>query len=98
MPFLNLLSWVAAGLLVGFVARKFVNLRGDDPKFGIGAAIGSGIVVATVYMLIAGAGFGAWSLWALIFATVGAVVGVVIWHAVRSRSISHDRYVPRSSY
>jgi uncharacterized membrane protein YeaQ/YmgE (transglycosylase-associated protein family) len=98
MFFLNLFTWIAASLLVGFVASRVVNLRGDDPKFGMGAAAGGGILAALVYMLISSAAFGVWNLWAMIFAAVGATIAVVVWHAVRARSISHTRYVPRSSY
>jgi hypothetical protein len=49
-------------------------------------------------MLISSDTFNVWSIWAAIFAVAGAAICVVGWHAVRSRSISHNRYVPRSSY
>ena len=32
MAVLSILGWVAAGLLVGFIASKFVDLHGDDPR------------------------------------------------------------------
>jgi uncharacterized membrane protein YeaQ/YmgE (transglycosylase-associated protein family) len=95
---LGILGWIVVAVVVGFIASKFVNLRGDDPRFGIAAAIGGGIVVALVYRMISGVAVTAWNPRSLLFAGIGAVVGVVIWHAVRSRYISKERYVPRSSY
>ena len=91
-------SWIAAGLLVGFVATKIVNLRGDDPKLGVGAAAAGGLVAGILYAALGDTGVGTWSWWGLLYAAAGATVAVVGWHLIRSRSISHGRYVPRSSY
>ena len=96
--FLGLLGWVVLGLIVGFVASKFVNLRGDDPRFGIGAAVAGAVLAGVIYSFATGTSFATWTLWAFLIAVAAAVVAVIVWHAVRSRSISHDRYVPRSSY
>jgi hypothetical protein len=98
MFFLVLLSWVVAGALVGFVASKVVNLRGDDPRLGIGAAVAGAVAGGVIYGVASGTGIATWSLWSVCAAAGGALVGVLGWHAVRSRSISHQRYVPRRSY
>ena len=95
----SIIGWIVAGLVVGFVASKLVNLRGDDPKFGIGAAVGGALVAGVLQRVIGGAAAdGGWSAWGLLFAALGAIVGVVIWHAVRSRTISHDHQSRRRSY
>lgn len=96
--FLGILEWVVIGLVVGFVASKVVNLRGDDARFGIGVTLGAALVVAAVYSWQSGSGVSAWNPWGLLFAVIGAAVGAVVWHAVRSRFISHEVYRPRSSY
>jgi uncharacterized membrane protein YeaQ/YmgE (transglycosylase-associated protein family) len=98
MFFLGIIGWIVVGLIVGFVASKAVNLRGDDPRLGIGAAAGAGFVAALLYTVISGAGVTAWNPWSLLCAAAGALAGVVTWHAVRSRSISHERQTKRSSY
>src|SRR5687767_3743228 len=95
---LGILGWIVVGVVVGLVAAKCVNLRGDDPRFGIAVAVGSAVVAGILYSLISGAGVTAFNVWGLLSALLAAVVGVVIWHLVRSRYISHDRYVPRQSY
>jgi len=96
--FLGLLGWIAVGLLVGFVTTKLVNLRGDDPRLSIGVAAAGAICGAVIYTIFSGAGVSAWNPWSLLSAAGGAAVAMVIWHAVRSRTISHDTYTSRRSY
>ena len=98
MVILAIVEWIVVGLVVGFVASKMVNLHGDDPKLGIFSAVGGAVVAAALYTFFSGAGVGAWVPWTLACAALGAAGGAVAWHAVRSRSISHDRYVPRRSH
>ena len=95
---MGILGWVLVGLVVGFVATKVVNLRGDDPTFGLVAAAVGAIVAAIIYTVVSGAGVTPWNVWSLLWAAVGACVGVAAYHLVRSRSISHAPYTRRSSY
>ena len=98
MFFAVLLSWVAAGLIVGFIASKAVNLRGDDPRLGIFAAVIGAVVTGVVYSLITGTSIMTWTMWANVYAAIGALVAVVAWHAIRSRTITHEKYTARRSY
>ena len=94
----GIVGWILVGLLVGFIASKVVDLRGDDPLFGMGAAIGGALVSAILYTLISGAGVSAWNPWSLLWAAVGAAAAVTAYHAVRSRYVSREAYSRRSSY
>lgn len=98
MVILSFVGWIVVGLILGSIANKIVNLRGDDPKLGIGVAVGGAIVAGLLSAVISHAGLTAWNPWSLMFAAIGSVVGAVIWHAVRSRYVSKARYVPRRSY
>ncbi len=95
---LGIISWLVVALLVGFIAGKVVNLRGDDPRLGFAAACGGALVAAVLYTVISGAGVSAWNPWSLLAAATGAVIAVAGWHVVRSRSISHESHTRRSSY
>jgi uncharacterized membrane protein YeaQ/YmgE (transglycosylase-associated protein family) len=95
---LGIVGWIVVGLVIGFVTSKVVNLRGDDPRLGIAAAVGGAVVAGALFSMISGGGVTAWNVWGLLCAAGGAVVGVVLWHLIRSRTISHTRYVPRRSY
>ena len=96
--FLGLLSWVVVGLIVGFIATKLVNLRGDDPRLSIGVAAVGAAVGGAVYSFATGDAVGPFNVWALVSAAAGAAVGALVWHLVRSRYISHDGYTVRRSY
>ena len=96
--FLGILGWVLVGLLVGFLASKVVNLRGDDPRFGIGAAALGAVAAAACYRLVSGTRVSVWDGWGLMWAAAGALVVVLAWHLVRSRFISHASHVERRSY
>ncbi len=95
---LGILGWLVVGAVVGFIASKVINLRGDDPRLGIAASIGGAVVVAAIAAIVSGAGVMPWSPRSLAFAAGGAVVSVIVWHLVRSRYVSHASYTRRSSY
>jgi uncharacterized membrane protein YeaQ/YmgE (transglycosylase-associated protein family) len=96
--FLGLLGFFIVGLIVGFVASKVVNLRGDDPWLGIAGAVAGAIAGGVIYSVFLGSGVSPWDTWGVISAVVGGMAGAAIWHAVRSRYISHDSYTTRRSY
>ena len=96
--FVGILGWLIVGVVVGFVVSKVTNLRGDDPKLGIFAAVGGAVGAGALHAMISGSGVSAWNPWSVLFAAIGAVVGVLSWHLIRSRSISHGRQTIRSSY
>ena len=95
---LGITGWLVVALLIGFIASKVVDLHGDDPRLGIATACGGAIFAAVLYTLISGAGVSAWNPRSLVMAAIGAVLGVVTFHLVRSRSISRESYTRRSSY
>ena len=98
MVFLGILGWLVVGVLVGFIASKLVHLRGDDPRFGMVAAVAGAVIAALVYVVASGAGLAVWSGRALMWAAVGAAAAAALWHLVRSRFIPRDAYVERRSY
>jgi len=98
MIIVGIVGWLVVGLLVGFIATKVVNLRGDDPLLGYGAACGGALVAAVLYTLISGAGITSFNIWSLIYAAIGSVVTIVTWHMVRSRFVSREAYTTRRSY
>lgn len=95
---LGIIGWIVIGLIVGFVASKAVNLRGDDPRLTIGVAAAAAIVAGLLHRFIGGTGETVWNPWGLLFAALGAILAAVIWLTVRSRYASKERYVPRRSY
>src|SRR3954453_23196582 len=95
---LGIIGWIVVGCVVGFVASKMINLRGDDPRLGIGVAAGGAILAGALYSMFSGNGVSAWNPRCSAVAAGGAVVGAAVWHGVRSRYVSNERQTTRSSY
>ena len=93
-----LILWVVIGLGVGFFTAKALNLHGDDPRFGIVAAVVGAVVFAAVYNMISDGPVNAWNIWGMLWAAIGGGAATAAWHGIRSRSISHASYTRRSSY
>lgn len=95
---IGIISWIVIGLVAGFIATKFVNLRGDDPLVGIICAVVGGIVGGILFSVVSGRGVVAWDLWSMLAAAAGAAAGAAIYHVVRSRSIGKTQQSVRRSY
>jgi uncharacterized membrane protein YeaQ/YmgE (transglycosylase-associated protein family) len=92
---IGIIGWVIVGLLAGFIASKFVNLRGDEPGIGIAVAAGAALVGGGLFSAISGSAVSAFNVWSILFAVLAAVVAMLVWHVVRHR-ISSPRKARRS--
>ena len=77
------LSWIIVGLIAGFISSKIVNRSGEgflrDVLLGIlGALVGGYIFHSLGYSGVNGI-----NLYSILVAVVGAVILLVIFHAVR---------------
>ncbi|MBK9027399.1 MAG: GlsB/YeaQ/YmgE family stress response membrane protein [Propionivibrio sp.] len=82
---MSLLAWIVLGLVAGFIASKMVSGTGQGAVMdivlgGVGAVIG-GWLFNTFGM----AGVSGFNLYSLLVAVVGAIVLLVVYHAL-SRS------------
>ena len=82
---MSILAWVVLGLIAGFVASKLVNKSGEgvlmDIVLGIVGAVGGG----WLFNQFGQPGVTGLNLWSVIVAVVGAVVILVLYHAVTGR-------------
>ena len=80
---MSFLAWIVLGLIAGFIGSKIVNKRGE----GLILDIVLGIVGAVVGGWLAGffgiAGVSGLNLYSLAVAVVGAIVVLVVYHAIR---------------
>jgi uncharacterized membrane protein YeaQ/YmgE (transglycosylase-associated protein family) len=88
---MSLFAWIALGLLAGFIASHLVNHRGEgmvlDVLLGIvGAVVGGWLVHLAGY-----AGVTRLNLYSITVATLGAVVFLFVYHAIR-RNLIGRRY------
>jgi uncharacterized membrane protein YeaQ/YmgE (transglycosylase-associated protein family) len=80
---MSLIAWIVLGLIAGFIASKIVNRHGEgfilDIAIGVvGAVIGGWLMAA-----FGGEGVTGFNLYSMLVAVVGAVVLLVVVHAVR---------------
>jgi uncharacterized membrane protein YeaQ/YmgE (transglycosylase-associated protein family) len=79
----SIIAWIILGLIAGFIASKIVNRQGEgillDIVLGIvGAVIGGWIMAA-----LGGQGVTGFNLYSILVAIGGAVVLLVVFHALR---------------
>jgi uncharacterized membrane protein YeaQ/YmgE (transglycosylase-associated protein family) len=82
---MSFIAWIVLGLVAGFIASKIVNKSGEgfllDIVLGVIGAVVGGFLFQTFGM----AGVSGVNLYSILVAVVGAVVVLVIYHAVRRR-------------
>jgi uncharacterized membrane protein YeaQ/YmgE (transglycosylase-associated protein family) len=80
---MSFLAWIVLGLIAGFIGSKLVNRRGE----GLIVDIILGIVGAVVGGWLAGffglAGVTGLNLYSTAIAIVGAIVVLLVYHAIR---------------
>ena len=82
---MSYLAWIILGLVAGFIASKIVNKSGEglilDLVLGIVGAFVGGFIMHT----FGASGVTGFDIYSLIVAVIGAVVVLVIYHAVVGR-------------
>jgi uncharacterized membrane protein YeaQ/YmgE (transglycosylase-associated protein family) len=84
---MSLLGWIVLGLLAGFIASKAVNNRGAGCLLDIVLGIVGAFVGGIIFAGLGGAGVTGFNLWSMFVAVVGAVVVLVIYHAMFDRRV-----------
>jgi uncharacterized membrane protein YeaQ/YmgE (transglycosylase-associated protein family) len=80
---MSFLAWIVLGLLAGFIGSKLVNRRGEGMILDIFLGIVGAIVGGWLFNRFGVAGVTGLNLYSLLVAVVGAVVVLLIYHAVR---------------
>ena len=77
------LAWIILGLIAGFIGSKLVNKRGEGLILDILLGIVGAIVGGWLFNKFGAAGVTGLNLYSLLVAVVGAVVILLVYHAVR---------------
>ena len=91
------LLWTLVGLVVGFLASRVVNLRGDDPRLGIAVSIIGAIVGGIVFRVMSDDPATWTNVWNYLWPAIAAALAVAIWHFVRTRG-TYKQPTFRQSY
>ncbi|MDB5174249.1 MAG: GlsB/YeaQ/YmgE family stress response rane protein [Phycisphaerales bacterium] len=80
---ISFLSWIILGLIAGLIASKMVNRRGEGVMLDIILGIIGAVVGGWLFRALGMHGVTGFNIWSLIVAIIGAVVLLLIWHAIR---------------
>jgi len=85
---MSVIGWIVLGLIAGFIASKLVNKRGEGLPFDILLGIVGAVIGGWLFNAAGAAGVTGFNVWSLMVAVAGAVVFLVVWHAMRG-AVSH---------
>ena len=80
---MSIIAWIILGLIAGFIASKIVNKQGEGFFLDIILGIIGALVGGWLFEFFGKAGVTGLNLYSMLVAIVGAVVVLVVYHAVR---------------
>ena len=84
---MSIIAWIILGLVAGFIGSKLVNKSGDGLILDIVLGIVGAVVGGFLFSLLGAGGVNGLNLYSLLVAVVGAVVVLVVYHALFNRRI-----------
>lgn len=82
---MSIIAWIVLGLLAGFIASQIVNQRGSGILLDLVLGIIGAMVGGWLFSLFGAREVTGLDLYSLIVATVGAVVVLLLYHALTDR-------------
>jgi uncharacterized membrane protein YeaQ/YmgE (transglycosylase-associated protein family) len=80
---MSFVAWIILGLVAGFVGSKIVNKTGEGLFLDIILGIVGAIVGGWLFSMFGASGVTGLNLYSLAVAVVGAIVVLVVYHAIR---------------
>ena len=84
---MSFLAWIVLGLIAGFIASKIVNKSGSGILMDILLGIVGALVGGWLFNTFGGTGVTGLNLYSMLVAIVGAVLVLVVYHAIRGRRV-----------
>jgi uncharacterized membrane protein YeaQ/YmgE (transglycosylase-associated protein family) len=82
---MSFIAWIVLGLVAGFIASKIVNKSGEGMILDIILGIVGAVVGGYLFQTFGMAGVTGLNLYSILVAVVGAIVFLVIYHAIFRR-------------
>ena len=80
---MSIVAWIVLGLIAGFIGSRLVNKTGEGFFLDIVLGIVGAVIGGWLFSLFGMQGVTGLNIYSLIVAVVGAVVFLVIYHAIR---------------
>ena len=82
---MSIIAWIILGLIAGFIASKIVNKQGEGFFLDIVLGIVGAVVGGFIFSSVGASGVTGFNLYSLVVAVIGAIVVLVLYHAVAGR-------------
>lgn len=79
---MSILAWIVLGLIAGFIGSKIVNKSGEGVMLDIILGIVGAVVGGWLFNTFGHSGVTGLNLYSLLVAIVGAVIVLVVYHAL----------------
>jgi uncharacterized membrane protein YeaQ/YmgE (transglycosylase-associated protein family) len=83
---MSILAWIVLGLVAGFIGSKIVNKTGEGIILDLLLGIVGAVIGGFLFGLLGFSGVTGLNLWSLLVAVLGAVVFLVLYHALFRRT------------
>jgi uncharacterized membrane protein YeaQ/YmgE (transglycosylase-associated protein family) len=80
---MSILAWIVLGLIAGFIGSKLVNKTGEGVLLDIVLGIVGAVVGGYVFSIFGAHGVTGVNLYSLFVAVIGAVIVLIVYHALR---------------
>ena len=80
---MSIVAWIVLGLIAGFVASKIVNKTGEGLVLDIVLGVVGAVVGGWIFSFFGHSGVTGVNLYSILVAVIGAILVLVIYHAVR---------------
>ena len=82
---MSIIAWIILGLIAGFIGSKIVNRSGQGLVLDIVLGVVGAVVGGFIFNTIGAVGVTGLNIYSLVVAVIGAIVVLVIYHAVAGR-------------
>jgi uncharacterized membrane protein YeaQ/YmgE (transglycosylase-associated protein family) len=82
---MSILGWIVLGLISGFIASKIVNRTGEGFVLDIVLGIVGAFVGGFLFTTFGHTGITGFNLYSMFVAVIGAIVVLVLYHAIFGR-------------
>lgn len=83
---MSVLAWIVLGLIAGFIASKIVNRAGEGVLLDIVLGVIGAVVGGWLFHTFGMPGVSGLNLYSMLVAVIGAVVVLVVYHALFRRT------------
>jgi uncharacterized membrane protein YeaQ/YmgE (transglycosylase-associated protein family) len=80
---MSILAWIVLGLIAGFIGSKIVNKTGEGAVMDIVLGIVGALVGGWLFNMVGASGVTGFNLYSMFVAVIGAIVVLVVYHAIR---------------